>query len=166
MFLQKFTITLIFTLVSSDLQPIVIVPHVKIFFGPPRESTSKFPPIIELFVQRLQTQFSTYVFEDLSRPATYEKPVYTLSPEEQVTATEPLVFAETATTETTIAEEEENLMRPNQYGTLVVHLKKSNSTDDASTNQQPILKAHLDIDVAIRITNNTKPWKNHLCINQ
>lgn len=39
----------------------------KIFFGPPTPSTSKFPPLIELIVQRVQAQFSTYVYEDLSR---------------------------------------------------------------------------------------------------
>lgn len=136
--------------VSSDntirIQPIVIVPHLKIFFGPPSPSTSKFPPIIELLVQRLQAQFSTYVYEDLSRPPTYEKPVYTLSPEEQATATEPLAEASTSnlglneinvkipvnfTEEEEGAHEEglieENVVQPVQYGTLVVYLRK-NST--------------------------------------
>jgi hypothetical protein len=53
-------------------------------------TVSKFPPIIEYFVQRIQSQNSNYIHEDLSRPPTWEKPVYTLSPSEQLTAYQPL----------------------------------------------------------------------------
>lgn len=155
MLLQKPTILttiLTLTLVSSDhtikLQPIVIVPQVKIFFGPPTPSTSKFPPIIELLVQRLQTQFSSYVYEDLSRPPTYEKPVYTLSPEEQATATEPLVLA-TESSSTTVDEESvTEKVKPIEYGTLVVYLKR-NST--AKKEEEPLFS------VKIAIENQTKP---------
>lgn len=64
-------------------------------FNRPQESISKFPPIIEFFVQKIQSQFSNYVYEDLSRPPTWEKPVYTLSPEDQA------AFFSTSTTNTT-----------------------------------------------------------------
>lgn len=162
--LQKYAIFLLFVLVSCEktikFQPIIIVPDVKIFFGPPSPSTSKFPPIIELLVQRLQSQFSTYVYEDLSRPATYEKPVYTLSPEEQATATEPLVLAESVTTKYDESnnteklqeqEQEQNAVHPIHYGTLVVYLKKNSTvkTDDVIPKTQQKPSPILDINVVI-----------------
>lgn len=52
-------------------------------FGQPQVTVSKFPPFIEFFVQRIQAHFSTYAHEDLSRPPTWDKPVYTLSPQDQ-----------------------------------------------------------------------------------
>lgn len=154
MLLQKptlLTTILAITIVSSEhtikLQPIVIVPQVKIFFGPPTPSTSKFPPIIELLVQRLQTQFSSYVYEDLSRPPTYEKPVYTLSPEEQATATEPLLLATEPTSrpddEETVSEE----VKPIEYGTLVVYLKRNSTKKE----KVPLLS------VKIAVEDQTKP---------
>lgn len=36
---------------------------------------SKFPPLIEILVQRIQSMFSTYIYEDLSRPAAMKDPV-------------------------------------------------------------------------------------------
>lgn len=140
---QKFAISLTICLqlafCEKILQPIVIVPHVKIFFGPPSPSTSKFPPIIELLVQRIQSQFSSYVYEDLSRPPTYEKPVYTLSPEEQATATEPLLLAtEASTAKIGLAEEDEENVRPVEYGTLVVYLKR-NSTVKANVKDDSVI---------------------------
>lgn len=162
--LQKTTtLSTIFLLavVSGDstikLQPIVIVPQVKIFFGPPSPSTSKFPPIIELLVQRLQTQFSTYVYEDLSRPPTYEKPVYTLSPEEEATATEPLPLVQSTTAkaghanEESVTEEviEENDVRPIEYGTLVVYLKKNSTVKTDGKETAPLLTALFDVKVTI-----------------
>lgn len=38
---------------------------------------SKFPPLIEILVQRIQSMFSTYIYEDLSRPAIVKDPVST-----------------------------------------------------------------------------------------
>lgn len=55
----------------------------KLFNQPTEDSVSKFPPVIEFFVQKIQSQYSNYVYEDLSRPAAWNKPVYTLSPEDQ-----------------------------------------------------------------------------------
>lgn len=52
-------------------------------FGQPQVSVSKFPPIVEFLVHRIQSHFSTYVHEDLSRPPAWDKPVYTLSPVDQ-----------------------------------------------------------------------------------
>lgn len=124
------------------------MPNLKLFFGN-QPSTSKFPPIIEFFVQRIQTQFSNYVYEDLSRPPTYDKPVYTLSPAEAATATDPLPTSsyKTPTSEATVSttestnyiETDGDLTNPstdnNNYGTLVVYLK--NSTKNGDLNRVP-----------------------------
>lgn len=48
------------------------------------QTVSKFPPVVEFLVQKIQASQSNYVYEDLSRPPTYDKPVFTLSPEDQV----------------------------------------------------------------------------------
>lgn len=61
---------------------------IRLFWG--NGTVDKFPPIIEYFVQRIQSMNSNYVYEDLSRPPTWEKPVYTLSPSDQhLTAVNP-----------------------------------------------------------------------------
>lgn len=52
-------------------------------FNRPQESVSQFPPILEFFVQKIQSHYSNYVYEDLSRPPTWDTPVYTLAPEDQ-----------------------------------------------------------------------------------
>lgn len=118
---------------AIQLPPIIILPNWKLFFAP-QPSTSKFPPFIEFFVQRIQTQFSNYVYEDLSRPQTYDKPVYTLSPAEEATVTDPL---STSTTSLSVSTESTNFIETdgdlpnasqivnNDYGTLVVYLKNS-----------------------------------------
>ncbi|KAL1491269.1 hypothetical protein ABEB36_011889 [Hypothenemus hampei] len=49
----------------------------------PIPSVNKFPPVVEFLVQRIQASQSNYVYEDLSRPPTYDRPQYTLSPNEQ-----------------------------------------------------------------------------------
>lgn len=67
---------------SSQINRISII-H-KLFNRQPEENVSKFPPVIEFFVQKIQSQYSNYVYEDLSRPPVWNKPVYTLSPEDQV----------------------------------------------------------------------------------
>ncbi|XP_066250971.1 uncharacterized protein [Euwallacea similis] len=54
----------------------------KIFL--PVQTVSKFPPVVEHFVQKIQASQSNYIYEDLSRPPTYDKPVYTLSPEDEI----------------------------------------------------------------------------------
>ncbi|EFA04493.2 hypothetical protein TcasGA2_TC014799 [Tribolium castaneum] len=72
-------------------RPSVVMSAIRLFWGPNNGTVSKFPPIIEYFVQRIQSQNSNYVHEDLSRPPTWEKPIYTLSPSEQLTAYQPLV---------------------------------------------------------------------------
>lgn len=55
-----------------------------LFNRPAQPSVSQFPPVLEFIVQKVQSQFSNYVYEDLSRPPVWNKPVYTLSPEDQV----------------------------------------------------------------------------------
>lgn len=62
------------------------IPRPPIFdklFNSPEGSVSQFPPIIEFFVQKIQSQYSNYIHEDLSRPQTWNKPTYSLSPEDQ-----------------------------------------------------------------------------------
>ncbi|KAL3282296.1 hypothetical protein HHI36_005485 [Cryptolaemus montrouzieri] len=54
-----------------------------IFQGTSTSSVSKLPPVLEYFLQRIQSANSNFVHEDLSRPQTWEKPIYTLSPEEE-----------------------------------------------------------------------------------
>lgn len=137
-----------------QLPPIIIMPNLKIFFAP-QPSTSKFPPFIEFFVQRIQSQFSNYVYEDLSRPQTYEKPVYTLSPAEAATATEPLPNHATETSSvssisteaTSFIETDDSAIDAsetinNNYGTLVVYLKNSTRNSDlGSATQVPPLNS-------------------------
>lgn len=116
------------------------------------------------------------------RPATYEKPVYTLSPEEQATVTLPaqqsttrssLELVEEEAEEQGLAEENEVVAKPVQYGTLVVYLKnatavKSSADEgrvaDASADHKgkgsPLMTAVLDIKVMVpsndsRISNVT-----------
>lgn len=55
----------------------------KLFNRPAEESVSQFPPVVEFLVQKIQSQYSNYVYEDLSRPSAWNKPVYTLSPQDQ-----------------------------------------------------------------------------------
>lgn len=43
-------------------------------------TVSKFPPVIEFLAQKVQSQFSNFVYEDLSRPPAWDTPVYTLAP--------------------------------------------------------------------------------------
>lgn len=74
----------------------------------PTVTVSKFPPIIEFIAQRIQTQFSSYVYEDLSRPQTYDKPVYTLSPADlEKYSTTTTTTTEVPTTTALIENEEE-----------------------------------------------------------
>lgn len=55
----------------------------KLFLNNNRNGTvSKFPPVIEFLAQRVQSQFSNYVHEDLSRPPAWDSPVYTLAPDD------------------------------------------------------------------------------------
>lgn len=69
-------------------------------FGDPTATVSKFPPVIEFFVQQIQSQQSNYIHEDLSRPPTWDKPVYTLSPEDQILFSS--LSSNTTTTSTTV----------------------------------------------------------------
>lgn len=39
-----------------------------------RNAVSRFPPVLEFFVQMIQKYFSNYVYEDLSRPPTWDSP--------------------------------------------------------------------------------------------
>lgn len=82
-FTQLFTILLLTSTISAvrviQLQPFLVNNTIKFFFRP-QVTVSKFPPVIELIVQRLQTYYSNYVYEDLSRPPTWDKPVYVLTP--------------------------------------------------------------------------------------
>lgn len=77
--------TFCFALILSEIScQIPRPPIIDKLFNRPQESVSQFPPIIEFFVQKIQAQYSNYVHEDLSRPQTWNKPVYTLSPADQV----------------------------------------------------------------------------------
>uniref|UniRef100_A0A6P7G589 Uncharacterized protein LOC114336052 isoform X1 n=1 Tax=Diabrotica virgifera virgifera TaxID=50390 RepID=A0A6P7G589_DIAVI len=49
----------------------------KLFFGDQQTVVSKLPLPLEFVLQRIQSAYSTYVHEDLSRPPTWDKPVYT-----------------------------------------------------------------------------------------
>ncbi|CAG9826910.1 unnamed protein product [Diabrotica balteata] len=49
----------------------------KLFFGNQQTVVSKLPLPLEFVLQRIQSFYSTYVHEDLSRPPTWDKPVYT-----------------------------------------------------------------------------------------
>lgn len=68
--------------ISCQLNPPQLIN--KLFNRPAQESVSKFPPVVEFIVQKIQSQYSNYVHEDLSRPPTWNKPVYTLSPQDQL----------------------------------------------------------------------------------
>lgn len=67
------------------IRPGVHINSLKVFWSSNRNGTtvSKFPPFIEHFVQLIQKRYSNYIHEDLSRPPSWDKPVYTLSPEDQ-----------------------------------------------------------------------------------
>lgn len=45
-------------------------------------TVSKFPPIVEFLAQKVQSQFSNFVYEDLSRPPAWDRPIYTLAPDD------------------------------------------------------------------------------------
>lgn len=45
-------------------------------------TVSKFPPIVEFLAQKVQSQFSNFVYEDLSRPPSWDRPIYTLAPDD------------------------------------------------------------------------------------
>lgn len=47
-------------------------------FLPTQVTVSKLPPVLEYVLQRIQTINSNYVHEDLSRPPTWNRPIYTL----------------------------------------------------------------------------------------
>lgn len=53
---------------SKSDTPNVILPSEDV------KQVSKFPPVIEHFVQLIQKYFSNYVYEDLSRPPTWDSP--------------------------------------------------------------------------------------------
>ncbi|XP_044750255.1 uncharacterized protein LOC123310703 isoform X1 [Coccinella septempunctata] len=78
------TILCFLTFQSSTSINLILVGPVKFFVNnSDTTSVSKLPPILEYFLQRVQAANSNYVHEDLSRPQTWEKPVYTLSPAEE-----------------------------------------------------------------------------------
>ncbi|XP_050307357.1 uncharacterized protein LOC126744064 isoform X1 [Anthonomus grandis grandis] len=68
---------------------------------PPKESIQKFPPVVEYFVQKIQASQSNYIYEDLSRPQTHDKPIYTLSPKDEeffgLASTQPTVKVSSTT---------------------------------------------------------------------
>ncbi|GJQ69816.1 hypothetical protein Trydic_g22369 [Trypoxylus dichotomus] len=62
---------------NNITQPVVN----KFFLNNDKNGTvSKFPPVIEFLAQKVQTQFSNFVYEDLSRPPAWNSPIYTLAP--------------------------------------------------------------------------------------
>ncbi|XP_031345469.1 uncharacterized protein LOC116172397 [Photinus pyralis] len=71
---------------------------IRLGFLNPQPSVSKFPPVLEFVVQQIQSYFSNYVYEDLSRPATWDTQVYTTEvppdevPIEAVSQNETIVY--------------------------------------------------------------------------
>ncbi|XP_045470692.1 uncharacterized protein LOC123677979 isoform X1 [Harmonia axyridis] len=80
---MKSIISWVFLLQTCSAAKLIVVGPVKLFGNTDTTSVSKLPPILEYFLQRIQAANSNYVHEDLSRPQTWDKPVYTLSPAEQ-----------------------------------------------------------------------------------
>lgn len=58
---------------------------IRLGFRPPQPSVSKFPPIVEFVLQRIQAHNSVYIYEDLSRPPTWDSPYYATSTEKPTT---------------------------------------------------------------------------------
>lgn len=50
----------------------ILIPVKKL--GDLRDTLHRFPPILEYVVQTIQRYFSNYVYEDLSRPPSYDSP--------------------------------------------------------------------------------------------
>lgn len=105
---------------------LVIVGPVKFFANNETTSVSKLPPILEYFLQRIQAANSNYVHEDLSRPQTWEKPVYTLSPAEQE-----LFYGTPSTTtaiQAAVVEEDEAVPTTSKYDNFE-YVDEDNSTE-------------------------------------
>lgn len=79
---------------------IKVPPIIDKLFNRPQDSVSQFPPIVEFLVQKIQSQYSNYVHEDLSRPPTWDKPVFTLTPEDQA------IFSSASTPNSTFLNED------------------------------------------------------------
>lgn len=90
-------------------------------------SVSKLPPILEYFLQRIQAANSHYVHEDLSRPQTWEKPVYTLSPAE-----EEMFYGSASSTvpveQEAVVEEDEDSITTSKYDNFE-YVDEDNSTE-------------------------------------
>ncbi|KAJ3653359.1 hypothetical protein Zmor_012614 [Zophobas morio] len=101
--LKTVSILLVISLVASyEQRPGFVLTVTKLFWSNSNNGTvSKFPPIIEFFVQRIQSLNSNYVYEDLSRPPTWEKPVYTLAPEDYHLTANPESVTQTTAAPTT-----------------------------------------------------------------
>lgn len=73
--------------ISENIRPKMNFTNTKVFFVVPsvyirffnNYTVNRFPPVIEFIVQRVQSYFSNYVHEDLSRPPTYDRPDFTYS---------------------------------------------------------------------------------------
>ncbi|KAG5888645.1 hypothetical protein JTB14_021270 [Gonioctena quinquepunctata] len=99
------------------------------FFFRPQVTVSQFPPFFEFFLQKIQSQFSTYVHEDLSRPPTWEKPVYTLSPQDQLFFSESQSTSEATTSVTSPSPPEEHVEEVDSTEKLFEIIQDHNKTD-------------------------------------
>lgn len=79
---------------STKNNVFVILHNVRLFFDRNNTTISKFPPILEYVLQRIQTMNSNYVYEDLSRPPTYDSPDFT-----KTTVTESTILKNTTANE-------------------------------------------------------------------
>ncbi|KAK5646988.1 hypothetical protein RI129_005452 [Pyrocoelia pectoralis] len=107
----KFVIILIlFVLCTNTAPSSQRLPKLPIRLGfNPQPSVSKFPLILEFIVQQIQAHFSNYVFEDLSRPPTWDKPAYTTEiPHDEVNQNETImtVYNITSNENATVSVEE------------------------------------------------------------
>lgn len=100
---------------------IVVVPKNKL--GTSSPTVSKLPPILEYFLQRLQTYYSNYIYEDLSRPPTYDRPIYITTQKPDGATTEPTI--NTTTEEEDEDDEEANTDTPN----LIIYETTTESND-------------------------------------
>lgn len=107
---------------------LIVVGPVKFFLNNTETSSvSKLPPILEYFLQRIQAANSHYVHEDLSRPQTWEKPVYTLSPAE-----EEMFYGSASSTvpveQEAVVEEDEDSITTSKYDNFE-YVDEDNSTE-------------------------------------
>ncbi|KAF5299373.1 hypothetical protein FQR65_LT09414 [Abscondita terminalis] len=139
---------------STVLQFLTTKPNLTVFltktpirfsFGN-QPTVSKFPPVLEFILQKIQTQFSNYVYEDLSRPATWDKPVYTVNKP----IAEELIVSENITTNVT----------DNINVTVIINESITEKPDDLDDNPDPDKIEHELLFE--KIPNNTQNMNNSI----